>query len=206
MEGNVEPWLSCAIYSACSTTPTVALSGKEISGSCISLTRLLIEGTGLDSKSLRNVKLTKPNKVNVSLIEFMTKIRRWSEMSNLGLTFNEKINQLERNFSVVTVIFKKFVPIFDDVFGGETSGGKGTPLKLRKGKKLIQWPNVRQTAWLLFIYAKSNFPGIADDLVNSYSLLICVINYIYLNVLSVKPSHHLLNRDFPGRVTISLLK
>ena len=104
LEGLVEPWLSCAIYSACSTTPTVALSGKEISGSCISLTRLLLE-------------------VNVSLIEFMTKIRRWAEMSNLGVLFNEKITQLERNFSVVTVIFKKFVPIFDDVFGTEKGMG-----------------------------------------------------------------------------------
>ena len=90
------------------------------------------------SGSVLESYLSEPILVNVSLIEFMTKIRRWSEMSNLGLTFNEKINQLERNFSVVTVIFKKFVPIFDDVFGGETSGGKGTPLKLRKGKKLIQ--------------------------------------------------------------------
>jgi len=178
LDGSIESWLACAIYSACSTIPTTTMNGKEILGNCISLTRLLSE-------------------VNVSLIEFMSKIRRWSEMSSLGNRFNEKIQQLERNFSVVTVVFKKFVPIFEDVFGPE-NGGTGTPAKLRKGKKILLWHQVRTTTWLLFIYAKSNFPGISDDLVNSYSLLICVINFIYLNVLGIRPSRHLLNKDFPG--------
>ena len=50
---------------------------------------------------------SRDKEVNVSLIEFMSKIRRWSEMSSLGNRFNEKIQQLERNFSVVTVVFKK---------------------------------------------------------------------------------------------------
>ena len=122
----------------------------------------------------------------------------------------------------------RFVPIFEDVFGPE-NGGTGTPAKLRKGKKILLWHQVRTTTWLLFIYAKSNFPGISDDLgtfskiflcrtsfaflvniglenifyetwkVNSYSLLICVINFIYLNVLGIRPSRHLLNKDFPGK-------
>ena len=51
--------------------------------------------------------ISRDKEVNVSLIEFMSKIRRWSEMSSLGNRFNEKIQQLERNFSVVTVVFKK---------------------------------------------------------------------------------------------------
>ena len=38
--------------------------------------------------------------------------------------------------------------------------------------------------------------------VNSYSLLICVINFIYLNVLGIRPSRHLLNKDFPGNAGI----
>ena len=61
------------------------------------------------------------------------------------------------------MIFHRFVPIFEDVFGPE-NGGTGTPAKLRKGKKILLWHQVRTTTWLLFIYAKSNFPGISDDL------------------------------------------
>ena len=83
------------------------------------------------------------------------------------------------------------------MFGTETSS-IGTPVK-RKGKaRSINWNQVKSTTWLLFIYAKSHFPGISDDLVNSYSLLIVVINFIYLNVLPIKPNKHLLNPEFPG--------
>ena len=79
----------------------------------------------------------------------------WSPLSSksklhdiIGVTYND---------------FHRFVPIFEDVFGPE-NGGTGTPAKLRKGKKILLWHQVRTTTWLLFIYAKSNFPGISDDL------------------------------------------
>ena len=41
LDGSIESWLACAIYSACSTIPTTTMNGKEILGNCISLTRLL---------------------------------------------------------------------------------------------------------------------------------------------------------------------
>lgn len=37
-------------------------------------------------------------------------------MANLSSTFREKINRLERTFAVSMVIFKKFQPIFKDMF------------------------------------------------------------------------------------------
>lgn len=37
-------------------------------------------------------------------------------MSNLPQEFRERVERLERNFEVSTVIFKKFEPIFLDVF------------------------------------------------------------------------------------------
>ena len=37
-------------------------------------------------------------------------------MANLRKDFREKIDRLERNFAVSTVIFKKFEPIFLDIF------------------------------------------------------------------------------------------
>jgi retinoblastoma-like protein 1 len=37
-------------------------------------------------------------------------------MTHLSEEFRSKVNRLERNFSVSTVIFKKFEPIFVDIF------------------------------------------------------------------------------------------
>lgn len=37
-------------------------------------------------------------------------------MANLRKEFRDKIDRLERNFAVSTVIFKKFEPIFLDIF------------------------------------------------------------------------------------------
>lgn len=37
-------------------------------------------------------------------------------MSNLPQEFRERIERLERNFEVSTIIFKKFEPIFLDIF------------------------------------------------------------------------------------------
>lgn len=38
------------------------------------------------------------------------------DMSNLPQEFRERVERLERNFEVSTVIFKKFEPIFLDIF------------------------------------------------------------------------------------------
>jgi len=51
-----------------------------------------------------------------SLIQFFNKMKKWSDMANLRKDFREKIDRLERNFAVSTVIFKKFEPIFLDIF------------------------------------------------------------------------------------------
>ncbi|CAG2195528.1 Retinoblastoma-like protein 1,Retinoblastoma-like protein 2 [Mytilus edulis] len=97
LEGNQLHWLVCALYEACrrSVIPTVGRGTVE--GNCVSLTRLL-----------RSSKF--------SLIQFFNKMKKWSDMANLRKEFRDKIDRLERNFAVSTVIFKKFEPIFLDIF------------------------------------------------------------------------------------------
>ena len=51
-----------------------------------------------------------------SFFEFLSKMQKWCDMNNLPREFREKVDRLERNIAVSTVIFKKFVPIFRDVF------------------------------------------------------------------------------------------
>ena len=52
----------------------------------------------------------------LSLIQFFSKMRKWADMSNLQQDFRLRMDSLERNFEVSTVIFRKFEPIFMDVF------------------------------------------------------------------------------------------
>ena len=37
--------------------------------------------------------------------------------------------------------------------------------------------------WALFVRVKADFPDISDDLVNSYPLLLCCVDYIYANAV-----------------------
>ncbi|XP_035749405.1 retinoblastoma-like protein 1 isoform X2 [Egretta garzetta] len=71
-----------------------------------------------------------------SLIQFFSKMKKWMDMSNLPQEFRERVERLERNFEVSTVIFKKFEPIFLDVFQNpyeETS----KPQRSRKQSKAL---------------------------------------------------------------------
>lgn len=51
-----------------------------------------------------------------SLIEFFNKMKKWEDMANLPSQFRERTERLERNFTVSAVIFKKYEPIFQDIF------------------------------------------------------------------------------------------
>uniref|UniRef100_A0A669DZ04 Retinoblastoma-like 1 (p107) n=1 Tax=Oreochromis niloticus TaxID=8128 RepID=A0A669DZ04_ORENI len=97
LEGDVVHWLACSLYAACrkGSTPTVGKGLME--GNCVSLTRIL-----------RSSKL--------SLIQFFSKMRKWADMSKLSQDFRLRMERLERNFEVSTVIFRKFEPIFMDMF------------------------------------------------------------------------------------------
>ncbi|XP_047627093.1 retinoblastoma-like protein 1 isoform X4 [Phacochoerus africanus] len=179
LEGEVIHWLACSLYVACrkSIIPTV---GKGImEGNCVSLTRIL-----------RSAKL--------SLIQFFSKMKKWMDMSNLPQEFRERIERLERNFEVSTVIFKKFEPIFLDIFQSPYE----EPPKLPRSRKQRRIPcSVKELfnfCWTLFVYTKGNFRMIGDDLVNSYHLLLCCLDLIFANAIICPNRRDLLNPSFKG--------
>lgn len=43
-------------------------------------------------------------------------MKKWEDMANLPSQFRERTERLERNFTVSAVIFKKYEPIFQDIF------------------------------------------------------------------------------------------
>ncbi|KAM9218894.1 retinoblastoma-like protein 1 [Leptosomus discolor] len=179
LEGEALHWLACALYVACrkSLVPTVGSGLME--GNGVSLTRIL-----------RSAKL--------SLIQFFSKMKKWMDMSNLPQEFRERVERLERNFEVSTVIFKKFEPIFLGIFQNpyeETS----KPQRSRKQRRVpCGVKDLFNFCWTLFVYTKGNFRMIGDDLVNSYHLLLCCLDLIFANALLCPNRRDLVNPSFKG--------
>ncbi|XP_014816641.1 PREDICTED: retinoblastoma-like protein 1 [Calidris pugnax] len=179
LEGEALHWLACALYVACrkSLVPTVGSGLME--GNGVSLTRIL-----------RSARL--------SLIQFFSKMKKWMDMSNLPQEFRERVERLERNFEVSTVIFKKFEPIFLDIFQNPYE----ETLKPQRSRKQRRMPcgikDLFNFCWTLFVYTKGNFRMIGDDLVNSYHLLLCCLDLIFANALLCPNRRALLNPSFKG--------
>ncbi|XP_052580692.1 retinoblastoma-like protein 1 isoform X3 [Peromyscus californicus insignis] len=179
LEGEVIHWLACSLYVACrrSIIPTV---GKGIvEGNCVSLTRIL-----------RSAKL--------SLIQFFSKMKKWMDMSNLPQEFRERIERLERNFEVSTVIFKKFEPIFLDIFQNPYEELPKLPRSRKQRRIPCSVKDLFNFCWTLFVYTKGNFRMIGDDLVNSYHLLLCCLDLIFANAIMCPNRRDLLNPSFKG--------
>ncbi|XP_048666927.1 retinoblastoma-like protein 1 isoform X3 [Marmota marmota marmota] len=179
LEGEVMHWLACSLYVACrkSIIPTV---GKGImEGNCVSLTRIL-----------RSAKL--------SLIQFFSKMKKWMDMSNLPQEFRERIERLERNFEVSTVIFKKFEPIFLDIFQNPYEELPKLPRSRKQRRIPCSVKDLFNFCWTLFVYTKGNFRMIGDDLVNSYHLLLCCLDLIFANAIMCPNRRDLLNPSFKG--------
>ncbi|XP_063972446.1 retinoblastoma-like protein 1 isoform X2 [Diachasmimorpha longicaudata] len=180
LEGNQLHWIGCALYVACreSSTPTVGKPGSNVEGNCVSLTRLL----GL---------------CKLSLIQFFNKCKSWADMANMPQSFRSKIDKIERNFNVSMVIFKKYQPIFTDIFKNPSEDSSKPP-RPRRHKAVPCTPSrAFEFCWTLFICVKGEFPDISDDLVNSYHLLLVCCDLVYSNALLANRKD-LLNPNFPG--------
>uniref|UniRef100_A0A4W4EBX9 Retinoblastoma-like protein 2 n=1 Tax=Electrophorus electricus TaxID=8005 RepID=A0A4W4EBX9_ELEEL len=176
LEGSELHWLACALYVACRTSvPTVGKGTAE--GNYVSLTRILRSS-------------------EQSLIEFFSKMKKWQDMANLPKEFRQSTEKLERNFTVTSVIFKKYVPIFKDIFK-TPSEEPPRAHRSRKQSSCIASLSSALPVSLSLLFA-GNFPMISDDLVNSYHLLLCALDLVYCNSLLCSNRKDLLNPSFKG--------
>lgn len=67
-------------------------------------------------------------------------MKKWSDMASLSQEFRDKVDRLERNFAVSTVIFKKFEPIFLDIFKSPADEAPRQP-RSRKQRYSKWWPS-----------------------------------------------------------------
>ncbi|CAI9540086.1 unnamed protein product [Staurois parvus] len=181
LEGDMKHWLACALYAECrkGIIPTVGRGIME--GNGVSLTRIL-----------RSAKL--------SLIQFFNKMKKWMDMSTLPQEFRERVERLERNFEVSTVIFKKFEPIFMDMFQNRHEEPPRLPRSRKQRKLQCNSKDLFNFCWTLFVYAKGNFSLIGDDLVNSYHLLLCCLDLVYVHTLQCSHKDDLLNPSFTAQL------
>ncbi|XP_032086618.1 retinoblastoma-like protein 2 [Thamnophis elegans] len=178
LEGNDLHWLACSLYVACrKAVPTV--SRGTVEGNYVSLIRIL-------------------RCSGQSLIEFFNKMKKWEDMADLPSQFRERTTRLERNFTVSAVIFKKYEPIFQDIFKHPQDDQPRHPRGRKQRRQPCTVSEVFQFCWVLFVYAKGNFPMISDDLVNSYHLLLCVLDLVYGNSLQCPNRKEILNPSFKG--------
>lgn len=128
---------------------------------------------------------------------FFNKMKKWSDMASLPHDMRQKLDHLERNFCVTTVIFNKFKPIFMYVFKEPVVSPTKPKSKKQSKKLLINPTEVFSFCWTLFTHVKSQYSAISDDLVNSYHLLLACIDFCYANALTAENVKDLLNPGFP---------
>ncbi|XP_045537437.1 retinoblastoma-like protein 1 [Papilio machaon] len=180
LDGDIQHWMACALYVACRTsiTPTVQ-SGKVVEGNCVSLTRLL-------------------RLCNISLIQFFNKIKNWMEMALMSTDFKDRITRLEHKFAVSTVLFRKFLPIFQEIFSGLTSEPTKCNTKSKKQKLQPCTTNALfEFSWCLYVCVKGEFHNSADDLVDMYHVLLSCLDFVFGNAFMSRRID-LINPAFKG--------
>ncbi|XP_055529654.1 retinoblastoma-like protein 2 isoform X2 [Wyeomyia smithii] len=177
LDGDQLHWICCPTYITCrqAVTPTVG-NTNSLRGNCVSLTTLL-------------------RLCNISLKEFFKKINQWAKMASLPEEQRNDIMQLQHRFAVSMSIYSKFHEKFNTVFLApnmeEQKRGKKSKPQPCSSNRLFEF------CWTLFICAKAEYPEQSEDLVTSYSMLLCCLDLIYANAIA-DGRKDIVNPDFTG--------
>ncbi|CAH8613972.1 unnamed protein product [Heterobilharzia americana] len=168
IDGDQIQWLVCSLYECCRRSLSDGMSG-HVDNAYVSLSRLL-------------------STAKMSVVQFFHRIRKWADMTDMLDEMRDRTELLERQFSVSSVIFRNFGRSFGVLFSDvdyETSQMRPT------GSDLFRF------TWLLFIKSRASFPAVTDDLVNSYHLLTCCLDWV-LGAVMVSRRRDLINMEQNG--------
>ncbi|XP_050295177.1 retinoblastoma-like protein 2 [Anthonomus grandis grandis] len=164
LEGDKIHWLGCAVYAASQRFESNSSGNNLSNGSGLSLTNLL-------------------KHTSLSLVKFFSNILRWADMAQLSDDFRSIINQLRNNYSITYNTFKKFHPLYSEIFVSPVN-------------HLQEWDNSRSISctstklfefvWNLFLVLKSDDKACSSELIKSHLLLYCCLDLALINVVSAK--------------------
>uniref|UniRef100_A0A915JX33 Retinoblastoma-associated protein N-terminal domain-containing protein n=1 Tax=Romanomermis culicivorax TaxID=13658 RepID=A0A915JX33_ROMCU len=181
LEGSQIPWLACSIFVATWLCPPPQMSSPT---SQKPSAVLIIEKCGL------------------SFIDFLEKLQKWVDMANMSKRYLDQVIKMESCFAVASVVFKKFDPIFNELFR-ISNEAENSPEKPRtRSNKTAQASlnctasveDVKRFCWCLFIYLKRSSLGIQDDLIKSHHLMLCCLDLMWSNLTTLK-REDLLNKS-----------
>lgn len=104
-----------------------------------------------DHLSLQNFRLIF---VSISLTEFIKKMKSWLAMSHFDEGFCRRVDLLERNFAVSNNIFKKYKPIFLDLFKNPLNDQPRPPRSRKQRRPPCNSTELFHFCWTLYILIK----------------------------------------------------
>uniref|UniRef100_A0A2I3LNH9 RB transcriptional corepressor like 2 n=1 Tax=Papio anubis TaxID=9555 RepID=A0A2I3LNH9_PAPAN len=123
----------------------------------------------------------------------------WDSYRSMSESYTLEGNDLHWLACALYVACRKSVPT---VSKGTVEGNYVSLTRILKCSEQRRQPctvsEIFHFCWVLFIYAKGNFPMISDDLVNSYHLLLCALDLVYGNALQCSNRKELVNSNFKG--------
>ena len=81
-------------------------------------------------------------------------MKGWLDMSHFGEEFRRSVDMLERNFAVSNNIFKKYKPIFLDIFKDPADDAPRPPRSRKQRRPPCNSTELFQFCWTLYILIK----------------------------------------------------
>ncbi|KHN83919.1 Retinoblastoma-like protein 2 [Toxocara canis] len=161
------------------------LEGSNLAWMACSIYLSMWQSTPIGQDLRYRYPVSKLNRIcKISVLEFFDKLSKWVVMAGGARRMQEQVSRIQSSLAVSTVVYKKLLPIFRRVFAPPSEDHTEAPIDCKKVFELV---------WTLFIAMKKQL--ITDDLMNSFHLLLCAVDFVFRDLRNSE-FQHLLNADF----------